>query len=135
MSNLLFSALLIALLYYFFYYLPTQKPRPVSLKSTAEQATQTDPATGEHEPKTIFSPDPEELNQLQTQNAALLKDQAQKERTIIGLNKSYEKLAQQFNDLKAQLTKLTQAQQTDQKEAELALDTLLKNITKLSEKL
>lgn len=115
MSDLLFYAVLAALLYYFFYYLPAQKSRPVSLTSTATQFTQTDPEI--IGPEAISIPDPAEL-------ARLSQDNQQKERTIIGLNESYNKL-----------TKLTQAQTTEAQQTEQTLDTLLKNITKLSEKL
>ena len=137
MNDLLFYALLAALLYYFFIYLPAQKSRPaLSKPSTHSQATQTETLT-EPElncPGPQWEPGPE-LKQLQAQNQALLKDQAQKERTIVGLNKSYESLEEKFKQVKEELTKLSQAQQTDQSQTEKTLDQLIKSINKLSQEL
>src|ERR1043165_6198098 len=94
MNNLLFTALIIALLYYFFYYLPSQKKltHPILTQS---QFTQTDPN------QTTYESD--EVKELK-------KDITQKERTIIGLNNSYEKLEtktkQEIDNLKNQITNL-----------------------------
>jgi septal ring factor EnvC (AmiA/AmiB activator) len=124
MSDLLFYAVLAVLLYYCFFYLPSQKSRPAHLKpTTLNQTTQTEP--------THFIPNPETIKQLEREKAELLKDQAQKERTIIGLNNSYEQLDQKFNKLKEELTTLTSEQATEEK----YLDQLLKSITKLDQEL
>src|SRR5438045_4108577 len=96
MDNLLFYSLLIALTYYFMIYLPNQKKTSPDPKFSSTKSTQTDPLP-RTEPQSI--PDPEALQKLTAENTALLKDQTQKEeelsakqRTITGLNKSYEEL-------------------------------------------
>src|SRR4051812_23049920 len=99
MNNLLFTAILIALLYYFFYYLPNQKKNvgPANTKPiTQDQETQTDELSPKDTmncpgpqhvqfPSKQVIPNPQEIKQLQT-------DIQQKEKTIIGLNDSYNKL-------------------------------------------
>src|ERR1043166_995970 len=92
MNDLLFYTLLTALLYYFFIYLPAQKKlntQPSPIFNTQETQTET-----------ISS---DTLNEIEK----LKKDNQQKERTIIGLNNSYEKLEtktkQELNNLKKQL--------------------------------
>ena len=138
MTNLLFTALIIALLYYFFYYLPSQKKLAHPIL-TPTQFTQTDPIQTNSES--------EEVKELK-------KDISQKEWTIIGLNNSYEKLETKKNDeikqLKNQITNL-QAQirelvkrplkptnsksiQTDS-DLESTLDTLIKDIQQLNNSL
>src|SRR4051794_23046278 len=124
MSDLLFYALLLALLYYFFIYSkPKSRPHPL----TQEQATQTDqPTITGYEPGSARAlPDPTEFKKLQA-------DISQKERTIIGLNESYDKLAKKFDNLKEQLTKLTSEQTTEAQQTELALDQLIKNLKDLT---
>jgi hypothetical protein len=65
---------------------------------------------------------------------ALLHDQAQKEKTITELNKSYKKLEGKFKQVKEELTKLSQESE-DNKSVEQALDQLIKNINKLSQEI
>jgi chromosome segregation ATPase len=140
MNNLLFTALIIALLYYFFYYLPSQKKltHPILTQS---QFTQTEP--------TLIKNQDLEIKELQ-------EDIQQKERTIIGLNNSYDKLETKKDDeikqLKNQITNLqaqirelvkrplkptnSKSTQTDS-ETELTntLDTLIKDIQQLNNSL
>ena len=138
MNNLLFTALLIALLYYFFYYLPQQKKLIANPPLKHNQFTQTEPTL--------------------IQNQAidnLKKDIQQKERTITGLNNSYNKLEtkknQELEDLKNQITNLqtqirelvkrplkptnSKSIQTEDKELTNALDTLIKGIQELNNEL
>src|ERR1044072_2212947 len=166
MNDLLFYALLAALLYYFFIYLPAQKSRPTPLKpstdnrpeiptihfplrpSTQKQATQTEAPVMEYEPgpEIINCPEPQfepspTLKHLQDQNTALLQDQAQQEKTITELNKSYKKLEGKFKQVKEELTKLSQKPNKSKptpksdEQVEQALDQLIKNINKLSQEL
>ena len=159
MNNLLFTALIIALLYYFFYYLPQQKKLIANPPLPHHQSTQTDelepkntvdlpgPRYVQVEPEAI--PNPQELDNLK-------KDIQQKERTITGLNNSYNKLEtkknQELEDLKNQITNLqtqirelvkrplkptnSKSIQTDS-EVELTntLDTLIKGIQELNNEL
>lgn len=139
MDNLLFSTLLILIAYYFFYHLPNQKtPNPVpNLLSRSTQTEAIRPAT---------NPDPETIQKLEAEKTALLKDQAQKERTIIGLNQSYEKLEQtktkevkalkeQITELQQQLTQLTHSQTHAQKELGQTLDQLIKGMNELNKEI
>ena len=141
MNNLLFTALIIALLYYFFYYLPSQKKLNANLPLQHHQETQT-------EPTLIQNQAIEELKKAITQ----------KEQTIIGLNNSYEnavsakqKLEQKNTDnlktiqeLQSQIRDLTKrplkptnskSTQTDNKDLENTLDTLIKDIQELNNEL
>jgi hypothetical protein len=145
MNNLLFTGLIIALLYYFFYYLPQQKKKlnPHPTKLTQSQSTQTEP-----DPKRTIEiidpgpsdnlncpgaiqfpgnqsiPDPEAIKELQ-------KDISQKEKTIIGLNSSYDKLEtqtkQEITNLKQQLTEKDQKIK-ELSEVEKTIDNLTKSI-------
>ena len=106
MNDLLFYALLIALIYYFFFYLPTQKKLNANQPLKHNRATQTEEL---------------EMNDDSQELARLKQDNQQKERTIIGLNQSYEKL-----------------ETTKQKEllaTEKNIDNLLKGIQELSKEL
>ena len=136
MNNLLFTALILVLLYYFFYYLPQQKKltnQPLT-NLTQSQFTQTDPTL--------------------IQNQAideLKKDITQKDQTIIGLNNSYEKLDKKNTDnlktiqeLQAQIRELvkrpskptnSKSTQTENKDLENTLDTLIKDIQALNNEL
>ena len=104
MNNLFFTALCLALLYYFFFYLPNQKNN-ANLPFKQNQATQTE---SEIE---IIDPGPEKDELI----ATLKEDNHQKERTIIGLNNSYNRLetkkTQAIESLKADLTDSRQANQ------------------------
>jgi DNA repair exonuclease SbcCD ATPase subunit len=150
MNDLLFYTLLIALAYYFMIYTkPTNRPDPTFKHSS----TQTDQPFTEYEPGPTlncpgpqFIPDPETIKNLQEQITALTQDQAQKARTIQGLNASYEKLSnkkeqqittlnQQITNLKSQLTALQSTQTSDQKELEKTLDQLIKGMTDLEKEL
>ena len=150
MNNLLFTALLITLIYYFFYYLPQQKKltnQPLT-NLTQSQFTQTEPNPIKNNilncpgPESI--PDPQAIKKLQ-------KDITQKEQTIIGLNDSYEKLDKKNTDnlktiqeLQAQIRDLTKrplkptnskSTQTENKDLENTLDTLIKDIQALNNEL
>jgi|ERR1043165_795213 hypothetical protein len=139
MDNLLFSTLLILIAYYFLYHLPNQKtPNPAP--NLLSRSTQTDPF-----PEPEISPSPE-ITELENQISALKKDQSQKERTIIGLNRSYEKLEQtkdkqikelkeQITELKQQFTNLTQSQKTEQEELEQTLNQLIREMNNLNKQL
>src|SRR4051812_38055968 len=121
MNELLFYSLLTALTYYFLVYAKPIRPNP----KLTSQSTQTDftksPSrsdTSLTDPLTETSP--ETTQQLEV----LLKDQQQKERTIQGLNQSYEKLEtkknQQIKDLQKQISTLkTESQQTKQQLSQL----------------
>jgi len=136
MSNILFTALIIALLYYFFYYLPSQKQlvsNPNPTKLTQSQFTQTEPTLIQNQ----------ELDELK-------KDIAHKEQTIIALNNSYKNLEQKNTDnlktikeLQAQIRELakrplkptnSKSIQTDS-DLENTLDTLIKDIQELNNEL
>src|ERR1043165_107369 len=126
MNDLLFYTLLALLLYYFFLYLPQQKAQP-TLKPTQNQTTQTEPTLIEHEPGPKL--DPDLIKKLEL-------DIKQKERTIIGLNRSYDQLdqktSQQIQELQAQVRELvkrpTQTKSTQTDELTNTLDTLIKDI-------
>jgi len=127
MNNLLFTALLIALLYYFFYYLPSQKKlnaQPLPLQHNQE--TQTETIT---EPSAKL--DPEAIKKLELEKAELVKDIQQKERTITGLNNSYNKLETktktEIDKLKEQL-KDKDAKLKELSEVEKNVDDLTKQI-------
>src|SRR4051812_15863563 len=156
MNDLLFYTLLIALSYYFLVHTkPTSSNHP-DPKLTHNRSTQTDPIitkSTEYEPGPTLNcpdpqsiPDPEAITKLEREKQELLKDQAQKERTIAGLNQSYEKLEnekeqqittlnQQITNLKSQLTALQQTQTSDQKELEKTLDQLIKGMSDLEKEL
>ena len=148
MNNLLFTALLLALLYYFFYYLPQQKKLTANPPLKHNQFTQTEEletkiTNYEPGPDTLNCPkavqfpsnqsvvDPKELKNLQ-------KDIQQKERTITGLNNSYNKLETktktEIDNLKEQLkdkdTKLKELS-----EIEKNVDDLVKDIQDLNKEL
>jgi predicted nucleic acid-binding Zn-ribbon protein len=134
MDNLLFSTLLILIAYYFFYHLPNQKtPNPVP--NLLSRSTQTE-----------TSPNPPTIQKLEAEKTALLKDQAHKERTIIGLNQSYEKLEQtktkevkalkeQITELQQQLAHLTHSQTHAHKELGQTLDQLIKGMNELNKEI
>ena len=136
MNDLLFYALLAALLYYFFLYLPSQKAQPTLKPTLQNQTTQTEPTLIEHEPGPKL--DPDLIDNLK-------KDIAQKEHTIIGLNRSYDRLdqktSQQIKELQGQVRELvkkpthTKSTQTDDKSLENTLDTLIKDIQDLNNSL
>jgi septal ring factor EnvC (AmiA/AmiB activator) len=149
MNNLLFCALLLALLYYFFYYLPQKKdatnPPLQHNQSTQTETLETNSTDTLHGPGAIKFPsdqtiyDPEELTNLK-------KDIQQKERTIIGLNNSYNKLEtkskkeidnlkNQIKTMTHQLAELKTHQNTDEKALENSLDNLLKDLQDLSTEL
>jgi len=137
MNNLLFTALLIALLYYFFYYLPSQKKLtnpPLTKPLTHSQFTQTDPNPQQKTfycPSAQSIPDPEEIKNLQ-------KDIQQKEKTIIGLNNSYQKLEtktkQEIDNLKQQLQE-KEKKIKELSEVEKTIDNLTKSIQDLNQEL
>jgi|SRR6185295_12278753 len=148
MNNLLFTALLITLIYYFFYYLPQQKKLIANPPLKHNQFTQTELINDE--PKAIECPahksviDTKELDNLK-------KAITQKENTIIGLNNSYEKLDKKNTDnlktiqeLQSQIRDLTKrplkptnskSTQTENKDLENTLDTLIKDIQALNNEL
>jgi len=147
MNNLLFYTLLGLTAYYFMVYLPNQKSSPAP-KSFTSSSTQTEPISPEtvQLPSDYAIPDPETITKLEAEKAALVKDQTQKERTILGLNRSYEKLEQtkskeikelkeQIRELKKQLTQVSQSQKSEQQELEKTLDTLIKGMNQLSEEI
>ena len=131
MNNLLFTALIIALIYYFFFYLPQQKKLNANLPLKHNKEVQTELAIDVNQ----------ELENLK-------KDIQQKEQTIIGLNNSYEKLEtnknKQIDELQTQIRELvkrplkptsSKSTQTDDKDLENALDTLIKDIQELNNSL
>lgn len=147
MDNLLFTSIVIALLYYFLVYLPknetksnqrSKKTSPSPQPIYKHSSTQTDfKEPDQLEPSAI--PDPQAIQRLE-------RDISQKERTIIGLNRSYEKLETsknsqianlqtQLNSLKTQLNQLTSQQKSDQKDLGKSLDSLLKAIKEISQEL
>lgn len=148
MDNLLFYSLLIAIAYYFLVHTKHSSPDPATEpKLTHNRSTQTDSLGTEN---TLNSPGaipkPEAIQKLEREKQTLLKDQAQKERTIQGLNNSYTKLEekknqqitnlnQQITTLKSQLTSLQQTQTSDQKELEKTLDQLIKGMSDLDKDL
>jgi molecular chaperone DnaK (HSP70) len=153
MNNLLFTALIIALIYYFFYYLPQKKkeeftPSFPNLGATNpplkhHQVTQTETITAT-EPSAKL--DPEAIKKLTEEKTTLLKDLQQKEKTIIGLNNSYNKLEtkskKEIEDLKNQIKTITHQlkelkthQTKDQQDLEKTLDELLKGIQDLNTEL
>jgi hypothetical protein len=145
MNNLLFTALLILLIYYFFYHLPHQKQLVSNPTLTPSQFTQTDPILIENEVSTKQSKEIDELK----------KDISQKEQTIIVLNNSYDKLEanskNEIDNLKNQITNLqsqirdlvkrplkptnSKGTQTENKDLENTLDTLIKDIQELNNSL
>ena len=145
MNNLLFTALLMALLYYFFYYLPSQKKlvsNPNPIKLTHSQTTQTDPHPIE---KTVDCPSPQIIKDNQELDE-LKRDIEQKEKTIIGLNNSYQKLekekVQEIKELQSQIrdlakrpSKPTNSKGTQTDELTNTLDTLIKDIQDLNNSL
>ena|SRR6266480_2488601 len=134
MNNLLFTALLIALLYYFFYYRPQPKKLIANPPVKHHQFTQTE----EYQPEIKDNPDPAVIKNLTDEKQELLKDIQQKERTIIGLNNSYQKLEtetkQEIDNLKKELSQKDQEIQ-ELKSAEKTLDQMLKNIQDLNKEL
>lgn len=147
MNNLLFTAIIIALLYYFFYYLPNQKKSLGNTKPlTSDKETQTEPETMEYEPGPLHVdlsgpeviPDPEALQKLEQEKQTLLKDQAQKEKTIINLNRSYEKLEEKSKKDLESLKKQLQTKEEKIKELsemEKNVDNLLKGIKDLNKQI
>lgn len=136
MDNLLFTSIVIALLYYFLVYLPKKKLARSEPPTFKHSSTQTEPLKAQ-EPAAI--PEPQTIQRLE-------RDISQKERTIIGLNKSYEKLESkkneqitslqtQLNSLKTQLNQLAQTQKSENKDLEKTLDALLKAIREISQEL
>ena len=127
--------------------LPNSKKTTFSPQPFSSKSTQTEPENSTVSlPGPIYTPDPETITKLETEKAALLKDQAQKERTIAGLNRSYEKLEQtkskevkelkeQIAELRKQLTQVSQSSKSDQKELEQTLDQLIKGMSDLSKEI
>ena len=134
MNNLLFTALLIALLYYFFYYLPSQKKLTANPPLKHHQSTQTDelessPENTLHGPEAI--PNPKEL-------ANLKKDIVQKEKTIIGLNNSYDKLETKTKSEIDKLKQLLQEKANKIKElleTEKTVDQLIKGLQEFNQEI
>jgi hypothetical protein len=156
MDNLLFTAIVIALLYYFLVYLPknetksnqrSKKTSPSSQPTFKHSSTQTEPLKAQEPsaiPETDFTKSPLRSEASLPQIQKLERDISQKERTIIGLNRSYEKLETsknsqianlqtQLNSLKTQLNQLAQTQKSDQKDAEKTLDQLIKELNDLNQ--
>jgi len=164
MNELLFYALLAALLYYFFYYLPHQK-KNANPPLPHHQSTQTEPHSTDtlNTPGAIQFPGPQFISESETklraeiqhlrqqegesakQKQELKKAIQQKEKTIIGLNNSYQKLetktkqerensVKQITKLKEQLTNQDQ-ELTELKSTEKTLDELLKGIQDLNNEL
>ena len=124
MSNLLFTALIIALLYYFFYYLPQKKNLsnpPLTKPLTHSQFIQTEPT-----PK-----DNQELEKLKTKNQELTQEKKAQQTQITSLQSQIRDLAQR--PLKPTNSKSIQ---TDS-ETDLTntLDTLIKSIQALNNEL
>jgi len=148
MDNFLFYTLLGLTAYYFMIYLPNSKktsPSPKSFTSASMQTSLSERGTIQC-PSPQFIPDPETIQKLAQEKTALLKDQAQQERTIQNLNRSYEKLQgqkskeienlqSQISTLKQQLNQLTQSTKNDQQELEQTLDTLIKGMSDLSKEI
>jgi len=140
MNELLFYSLLAALGYYFLVYAKPTRPDP---QSTHSQSTQTEPLISE--PEAI--PNAEQtIKELEREKETLLKDQAQKQRTIQSLNQSknaqLQTLEQQISTLQTQITQLSQAQKTsetatqkEQKDLEKTLDQLIKGMNDLNKEL
>ena len=111
---------------------------------TQSQATQTEPTLTETEPApvscpSVQKPDPDAIKELK-------KDIQQKDRTIIGLNASYEKLEKakdkQIKELQSQVRELvkrplkpTNHKGTQTDELTQILDTLIKDIQDLNNSL
>jgi len=132
MSNILFTALIIALLYYFFYYLPHQKqlvsnPNPTT-KLTQSQFTQTDPilSTELQEAKSQIH---SLATELKTNREDYQTKLAQKDNEITNLQKEVRELAKR--PLKPTNSKQTQ---TDS-DLENTLDNLIKDIQELNNSL
>jgi DNA repair exonuclease SbcCD ATPase subunit len=141
MNNLLFTALLIALLYYFFYYLPSPKKLTANPPLKHNQFTQTEelvsPRITNHEPGAIQFPGPQKVvDSKELDN--LKKDIQQKEKTIIGLNNSYNKLETksktEIDNLKEQL-KDKEAKLKELSEIEKKVDNLVKDIQELNQEI
>ena len=160
MNDLLFYALLIALIYYFFFYLPQKKLNAnANLPLKHDKGLQTETIKETSSTDTLncpgFQVNPQKIE-------ALEKDIQQKEKTIIGLNKSYERLEEskkkeiqritellnksetQITQLQTQIRDLAQrpakptnskGTQTDDQELTQTLDTLIKNIQELNNEL
>jgi hypothetical protein len=149
MDNLLLTTIAITLLYYFLVY-KQKKTSPSSQLTYKHQATQTETPT--EFPSTLNCPGelsaPEAIPNPQI--LKLERDIKQKERTIEGLNKSYERLEtkrkgehetstkqisslqQQLNSLKSQLNQLTSEKKTENKDLETTLDTLIKAVNEIN---
>jgi len=166
MNDLLFYALLMALLYYFFIYLPSQKklssrpsnqsptsPLPIfdtKQTQTGEILTETittiepGPTDTLNGPGAIqfpgnqFVEDPQVIQQLKEEKSELEKANRQKEQTIISLNNSYDKLAnqkkQELDNLKKQLSE-KEEKIKELTEVEASLDQMIKNIKELNEEI
>jgi chromosome segregation ATPase len=141
MNNLLFTALIIALIYYFFYYLPQQKkitnPHPTKLTHT--QATQTEElerTITDNEPGMINCPGPQFTIDSQ-ELEELKKDIQQKETKLSEAQTQITKLQSEIRDLVKRPLKPTNSKstQTDNKDLENTLDTLIKNIQQLNNEL
>ena len=155
MDNLLLTTLAIALLYYFLVY-KREKTNPSSQLTYKHASTQTE-STEFPSNQTLNCPEPELTGPEAIPNPQTLKqlerDIKQKERTIEGLNKSYERLEtkrkgehetstkqitslqQQLNSLKTQLNQLTSTQKTENKDLENSLDTLIKTVNEINQEL
>jgi chromosome segregation ATPase len=145
MNNLLFSALILALLYYFFYYLPRSKKNLSPTPFTSTQSTQTDEQENIlNEPGAVNLPgsqyisEPEAIKDLQKEKQALLKDIQQQQKTITGLNKSYDQLEtktqQEITNLKQQLSQ-KDIKLKELSETENTVDQLIKGIQDLNQEL
>jgi len=145
MNNLLFTALLITLIYCFFYYLPQQKKLIANPPLQHNRATQTELSTRiiNDEPETIECPshksviDTKELDNLK-------KAITQKHQTIIGLDKKNTDNLKTIQELQAQIRELvkrpskptnSKSTQTENKDLENTLDTLIKDIQALNNEL
>lgn len=131
-----FYALLIALAYYFLVYAKPTRPDLLTHSKSTQTDSSPEPSLPNPEEDKVSA---EQVKKLQSQITALPQDQAQKERTIQGLNRSYEKLEtkkdEQITNLKSQLTSLQQTQTSDQKELEKTLDQLIKGMQDLEKEI
>ena len=166
MNDLLFYALLMALLYYFFIYLPSQKKlssRPSNQPSSSPlpifdtKQTQTEEILTEitriEEPGSTdilngpgaiqfpgnqFVEDPQVIQQLKEEKSELEKANRQKEQTIISLNNSYDKLAnqkkQELDNLKKQLSE-KEEKIKELTEVEKSLEEMINSIKELNEEI
>jgi len=126
MNNLLFTCLIIALIYYFFFYLPSQKKLKTNPILT-HQFTQTDPILIENK----------ELADLKVKHQALIKENKDYQTRSKDKDLQITNLQSQIRELAKRPLKPTNSKstQTDNKDLENTLDTLIKNIQDLNNSL